>query len=66
MTSHGGLSDRKPFVIVNNEGIQYVGLHASEEDCWRIFLGWPTRGEVAHHMALGYRCYPANVTWSKS
>ena len=38
MTSNESHSDRKPFVIVNNEGIQYVGLHASEEDCWRFFL----------------------------
>lgn len=66
MTSNGSLSDRKPFVIVNKDGIQYIGLHESEEDCWRIFLGWPTVGEVRWHKERGYRCYAANVTWSKS
>ena len=65
MASNGSRSDLKPFVIVNNDGLQYAGLHASAEDCWRIYLGWPTRGEVAYHMEIGYRCYPANITWSK-
>ena len=65
MSSSGSLSDLKPFVIVNNDGLQYVGLHFSEDDCWRIFLGWPTRGEVAHYMKIGYRFYPANITWRK-
>ena len=65
MASDGSLSELKPFVIESNDGIQYIGLHPSDEDCWRIFLGWPTRGEVAHYMSIGYRCYPANVTWSK-
>lgn len=65
MSDSGNLSDLKPYVITNNDGVQYIGLHVSEEDCWRIYLGWPTRGEVVYHMEIGYRCYPANITWSK-
>ncbi len=66
MPDSGSLSDLRPYVITNNDGVQYIGLHASEEDCWRIYLGWPTRGEVGHYKSMGYRCYPANVTWRKS
>lgn len=54
-----------PFVIVNNDGLQYIGLHQSAEDCWRIYLGWPTRGEVIRYMDLGYRCYPAIAAWDE-
>lgn len=54
---------RKPYAVVNAVGeIEYIGLHASEDDCWRIFLGWPTVGEVRDAKARGLTCVPVIVT----
>lgn len=67
MTTKGGIvGTLRPYIIVNDEGLLYIGLHESEEDCWRIFLGWPTVGEVRWHKEHGYRCYAANVIWSRN
>lgn len=53
----------KTFVIVGPKGLAYVGLHDSAEDAWRIFLGWPTVGEVRERVAAGWYCAEAEVKW---
>lgn len=54
-----------PFVIVSPEGLEYVGMHNSEDDAWRIYLGWPTIGEVRAKLRAGWYCTIADVTWQK-
>lgn len=51
------------YVIVAPYGLVYVGLHEDERDCWRIFLGWPTVGEVRERINAGWYCAKAEITW---
>jgi hypothetical protein len=60
----GGLTDR-PYVMTDKRGLRYIGLHTSEEDCWRVALGWPSDDEIEWHKAQGVRVYPATVTWKE-
>lgn len=54
---------RKPYAIVNHAGeIEYIGMHTSEDDCWRIYLGWPTVGEVRDAKDRGLTCHPVVVS----
>lgn len=54
---------RKPYAVTNPAGeIEYIGLHTSADDCWRIYLGWPTAGEVRDAQARGLSCHPVIVT----
>lgn len=54
-----------PWVIVGPKGVEYIGLHKSEDEAWRVFLGWPTKGEVRWKKEKGYYAAQATVTWSK-
>lgn len=52
----------KPFAIYQRGELHYLGMHASEDDCWRVALGWPSDEEIAH--AKGPRamiCLPVRV-----
>ena len=53
------------YVIVSPNGLEHVGLHESSDDAWRIFLGWPTKGEVRELLMLEWYCTKANLTWRK-
>lgn len=53
------------YVIVSPNGLEYVGLHDSSDDAWRIFLGWPTKGEVRGKLEQGWYCTKATLTWRK-
>jgi len=54
---------RKPYAVVTTTGeIEYIGMHTSEDDCWCVFLGWPTVGEVGDAKARGLSCAPVIVT----
>ena len=63
MSADKGALTLRPYVLVDPQGLIYVGLHASEESCWRIALGWPSQEEIDQHKAHGFAVYPANVTW---
>lgn len=63
MSRDKGVLALRPYVFVGPEGLNYVGLHESEESCWRIALGWPSQEEIDQHKARGFAVYPANVTW---
>lgn len=52
------------YVICSPQGLEYVGLHENEADCWRIFLGWPTVGEVKEKLKEGWYCTKANIYWN--
>ena len=56
----------KPFVIVGPQGLAYVGLHSSEADCWKVYLGWPDTSEVEHAKSRGFNCYEATLQWRTS
>ena len=59
------MTDMHTYVIVSPEGLVYVGLHKEEADAWRIFLGWPTVGEVREKIAQGWYCAKATITWQR-
>lgn len=53
----------KPYAVHDRNGMLiYIGMHTSEDDCWRIYLGWPTVGEVRDAKARGLTCCPVIVT----
>lgn len=42
----------------------YIGLHANAADCWRIYLGWPSAGEVEQAQADGKVCLTLTMTYN--
>lgn len=54
-----------PYVVVAPEGLVYVGLHTDEDDCWQIFLGWPSEAEIENAKKLGYYCTTATVSYNR-
>jgi hypothetical protein len=57
---------RKPYAVLTATGeIEYLGMHTGEDDCWRIYLGWPTVGEVKDAKARGLNCRPVVVTFDE-
>ena len=60
---HGALNER-PFVMVGPHGLAYVGIHASERDCWQVALGWPSDDEIAARKAEGFAVHPATLSWN--
>jgi hypothetical protein len=56
----------KPYAVYDHESIlMYIGLHWDEEDCWRIFLGWPSDEEIKDAKERGLRVYPVKVLLQK-
>jgi hypothetical protein len=55
----------KPYVICGPYGVEYIGLHNSEESCWSVFLGWPPQSEIDWYKEKGYYCVEATLTWRK-
>lgn len=56
------MRDRKPYAIYDKNGrFFYIGLHEDAEDCWRIYLGWPTPSEIADAKARGLQCGIATI-----
>jgi hypothetical protein len=53
----------EPYGVFNCDGkLMYIGLHDNEEDCWRVYLGWPDQAEIDDAKARGLmvsivRCY---------
>ena len=66
MSAAGNEQPLHTFVIVGPQGLAYVGLHEDEADAWRIFLGWPTRGEVRCAQAQGWYCERAELRWQRT
>lgn len=54
-----------PFAIYDAKRsvMVHLGLYKDEADCWRVFLGWPTRGEVRHAQSQGLVCLPCAVSY---
>jgi len=59
------MAQLKPFVIVSPKGLAHAGLYENEEQAWRIYLGWPTVGEVREHISNGWYCAEATLTWQQ-
>ncbi len=55
----------KTFVMVAPHGLEYVGLHRNENDCWQVALGWPSDDEIDWHKANGFYVCKAQITWQK-
>jgi len=54
-----------PFGIYDSNqcGMVYIGLHESQDDCWRIFLGWPDNAEIDDARKRGLVCLPLTITY---
>ena len=54
-----------PFGIYDTKACSmvHIGLYESADDCWRIFLGWPTFGEVNDAKARGLVCLSLTCTY---
>ena len=57
-----------PFGIYDTRICQlvHIGLYKSKDDCWRIYLGWPTRGEVKSAKTQGLMCVGLTVKYNPS
>ena len=53
----------RTYVIASPQGIEYIGRHKSEGDCWFVALGWPSADEISAKEAAGWYCAEADVTW---
>ena len=56
---------QRPYVLVGPDGVHYVGIHNSEDDCWKIALGWPSEEEILARKSEGFAVYPATLSWNK-
>jgi len=45
-------------------GLAYIGLHDSEEDVWRVFLGWPSAEEIEHAKRRGLEVLKLTVSYN--
>lgn len=48
-------------VLPSGQVVVDVNPGASEDDLWRIALGWPTRGEVRQAKEQGGRAIPCRI-----
>lgn len=53
----------RTYVLASAKGIEYIGRHKTEDDCWFVALGWPSADEIAAKAAAGWYCTEADVTW---
>jgi len=51
----------QPWAAFRYGRVVYLGLHPNEEDCWRIFLGWPDDEEINQAKKRGYTCKRVSV-----
>jgi hypothetical protein len=48
-----------PYGVYDRDGaLVYLGLHHDEDDCWRIFLGWPDQEDIDRAKASGLTVSP--------
>jgi hypothetical protein len=52
----------KVFAIYHDKKLQFIGIGESYDDCWRIFLGWPSEEEIKNAKNNGYYCVEVKVT----
>lgn len=54
-----------PYCIYDTKRCQmiHLGLFKDEADCWRMYLGWPTKGEVRTAQERGFVCLPCTVSY---
>jgi hypothetical protein len=58
------MSETKAWAIIRPNGTIDVSSHwETEDDAWRIILGWPTRGEVRERKEQGWKAREVTVTW---
>lgn len=65
MSCDPGALGPRPFVLVGPEGVRYLGLHRSADECWSIALGWPPESEIEEYKRNGFAVHPAQVTWKE-
>lgn len=51
------------YVIVSPQGLVDVGLYTDENHAWTVVLGWPSQEDIDWHIAQGWYCAQATVTW---
>lgn len=51
----------RPYAIYVKGELRYLGLHASEADCWTVAKGWPSNNEIEQYKRAGEICLPVRV-----
>jgi len=46
----------KIWAVFRKAELLYVGLHTTEQDCWQLYLGWPSEQEVLDAKREGKTC----------
>lgn len=44
--------------------LAHVGLYFNEDDCWRVYLGWPDESEIEDAKARGLRVIPLTIHYT--
>lgn len=65
MTPPRKRQDPDPWVVVCPQGVFHCGLHATEEEAWRVSLGWPDDAEIKKRKAEGWYAVRAQLQWTK-
>jgi hypothetical protein len=45
-----------------DKAIRHVGLYTTEDECWQIYLGWPSEDEIKGQKDLGFKCVKVVVS----
>jgi hypothetical protein len=51
---------RQPYGIYSTRqcALVHIGLYEGIPQCWQIYLGWPTAGEIMEAKQNGLHCIP--------
>jgi hypothetical protein len=60
MFSKEFVRSRQPYGIYDtrNCALIHIGLYTSIAECWQLYLGWPTAGEIIEAKQNGLHCIP--------
>jgi hypothetical protein len=58
-------NEETTWIICGPKGLKWIGLCHSEDDAWRIALGWPDAEEIAAEKRRGYYAAQPTVTWTR-
>jgi hypothetical protein len=58
-------TNKFPHGIYDNHkyGLVYIGLHDSEDDTWKVYLGWPSEEEIIKAKENGLEHVTLTVTY---
>ncbi len=60
------MADQFPFGVYHQDRCHmvHIGLYADENECWKVYLGWPGAEEIADAKGNGYCVLPLTIGYS--